>query len=573
LSIVVAACGCGGERNGDVATAQQTTQSGGRHGGTLTALWSGDVDAIDCGISYYLTGYQVCLATQRALYGYRPGDTLHMVPDLAAGAPEVSADGRSVTVRIRRGVRYSPPVNRAVTSKDVKYAIERGFFSTVNSPYAGTYFGGLIGAKSGAEPGTKLDQGLTTPDDRTIVFHLDKPTAGVLASGALGLPLTAPVPEQYAAKFDRHNPSTYGKHQVATGPYMLEHDAAGSVVGYKPGQSIHLVRNPRWDRSSDFKPAYLNDIRIKEGNSQVGVASRQVLAGRSLVSGDWTPPPRILEDASKTKKDQLVVVRGSTVRYVSMNTKIKPFDNLNVRKAVIAAFDRNAMRLARGGAFVGDIATHFLAPGVRGFDEAGGKQGFGFDFINTSGKPNPQRATEYMKKAGYPSGKYTGTERVLMMGASTGTDRDLATVARRNLEKLGFHVTLRTVSKETMYTSFCQVPAAKVAVCLVAFGKDFPDAQSMLDPSFNGENILPQGNLNFAQLDVPAINRAIDKAKLLTDPGERAKAWSRIDRLVTAQAPGVPWLWDKWPLIQSKNVHGVANGLDYSWDFAWTSLK
>ena len=39
-----------------------------------------------------------------------------------------------------------------------------------------------------------------------------------------------------------------------------------------------------------------------------------------------------------------------------MNTTIKPFDDINVRKAVIAGFDRNALLLTRGGKLVGDIA-------------------------------------------------------------------------------------------------------------------------------------------------------------------------------------------------------------------------
>ncbi len=100
-----------------------------------------------------------------------------------------------------------------VTSKDVKYAIERGFFNTVNNGYAGAYFGDLKGAKVGVKPGTTIP-GITTPDDNTVVFNLKprkagKCTGGVLA-GALSMPLSAPVPKDYAAKFDTKNPSAYG---------------------------------------------------------------------------------------------------------------------------------------------------------------------------------------------------------------------------------------------------------------------------------------------------------------------------------------------------------------------------
>src|SRR6185312_17561800 len=116
------------------------------------------------------------------------------VLDVASADPEVSHDGKTVTVKIRQGVKFSPPVNRDVTSKDVKYAIERGFFNTVQNGYAGAYFGDLIGAKLGAKPGTKIS-GIETPDDQTIIFHLSRGTGGVLA-GALALPLSAPVPEE-----------------------------------------------------------------------------------------------------------------------------------------------------------------------------------------------------------------------------------------------------------------------------------------------------------------------------------------------------------------------------------------
>ena len=69
-------------------------------------------------------------------------------PDLAEAAPEISADGKTVTVKIRSGVKFSPPVNRVVTSKDVAYGIERGFLKTVNGPYVGAYMGDLLGLKA-----------------------------------------------------------------------------------------------------------------------------------------------------------------------------------------------------------------------------------------------------------------------------------------------------------------------------------------------------------------------------------------------------------------------------------------
>src|SRR3954466_10404413 len=155
-------------------------------GGTLTVPWSADVDSIDAGQTYYSGGYMVTAATQRTPIAYAPGH-LDARPDLATAMPKVSADGRTVTVRLRAGVHFSPPVRREVTAADVKYAIERGFFKTVNNPYAGAYFGDLVGAKPGAKPGSRI-AGIQTPDAHTLVFHLSKPTGGARAPAPVAPP-------------------------------------------------------------------------------------------------------------------------------------------------------------------------------------------------------------------------------------------------------------------------------------------------------------------------------------------------------------------------------------------------
>jgi peptide/nickel transport system substrate-binding protein len=574
LSLGVAACGGGGGGGG--TTEKKTgnpNPTGGKQGGKLTVLWTGDVDHIDCGQTYYQLGYFICFSTQKPLYSYKPDDGEHIVPDLASAAPEVSADGKTVTVKIKSGVKFSPPVNRVVTSKDVKYAIERGFANNSLSGFASTYFSDLVGAKVGAKPFTKIP-GITTPDDQTIVLKFKRAVGGVLAVGALAQPVTAPVPEEYAKKFDAQNPSTYGENQVATGPYMIENNAAGKAVGYQPNKQIHLVRNPNWDKSKGFQPAYLDEIENLEGNDDTTVSSRRIITGQSMINGDFSPPPEIMKGmlSNSSQKSQLVIVPGGGNRYVSMNTKMKPFNDINVRKAVSAGFDRLAMRLTRGGALVADMPTHYIPPGIAGFDQAGGMDGPGYDFLNKTGAPNLQLAAEYLKKAGFSSGKYSGPA-ILMVGSNEGVGAKAAEVAKENFEKLGFKVTLRLVNTNTMYTRYCNNPAAKVAVCPnVGWIKDFSDGQTVLDPTFNGKNILPQGNSNWPLLDDPKINKAMDDAEL-APADQRAQLWGDIDKQVTAQAAAVPWTWDKQPNIESPNVNGVITQFNAIWDLSFTSLK
>jgi peptide/nickel transport system substrate-binding protein len=571
-ALAVAACGGGGGGGGKKGTGATGAPVTGKKGGILKVLANSDVDYIDPGQAYYQFSYMLDFATQRPLFSYKPEDSAKETPDLASGPAQVTDGGKTVTIKIRSGVKFSPPVNRAVTSKDVKYALERQFFSSVANGYAGAYFGDTVGAKVGAKPGSKIS-GITTPDDTTVVIKLKRATGAVVA-GALSLPGSAPVPEEYAAKYDAKTTSTYGTHQVSTGPYMIKNDASGKSVGYQPGKKIELVRNPNWNgpQTGDYRKAYLDGATFQEGVDP-NVGSRQILTGASATNGDFAPPPQQTKSALSTRRSQIALVPSGGNRYVSMNTTVAPFDNLNLRKAVLAVFDRNAMRLTRGGPALGGIATHFIPPGMNGFNEAGGTAGPDIDYLkNPSG--DLKLAQDYMKKAGFPSGKYTGSKPILMVGVNAGVGQKSAEVAQQQFQKLGFKVNLREVEQATMYTKFCNTPKADVAVCPnVGWLKDFADPQTILDPTFNGKNIVPTNNSNWPELNDKAINAAMDKAETITDPAQRAQAWGKIDQMIMEQAPAVPWIWDNQPNIWSKNVNGVINKFNANIDLSFTSIK
>jgi peptide/nickel transport system substrate-binding protein len=542
----------------------------GKKGGTLKLLTNEDVASLDPGITYSTLDLTLINATQRTLYTYRPDDPQNIAPDLAAGPPQVSKDGKTLTVKLRSGVRFSPPVNREVTSKDVKYAIERGFNPHVANPYAPGYYGDVVGAE--AATGGPI-AGIRTPDAHTIVFKLTKPTASLLAQATI-LPLDAPVPQEYAKQFDAHSPSDYGAHLVATGPYMLPADKHGKVLGtgYVPGRSIRLVRNPNWKAGTDDRPAYLNTVEWSIGGAAT-VSARQVLRGRGMAFGE-APPAAIVKLAYQHYRSQITFSPGAGSRYVALNTQIKPFDDANLRKAVAAALDRNQMRLVRGGAVIGDVATHFIYPGVLGFEQAGGQGGFGFDFLShPSGDMTVAR--RYLRAAGYPSGRYSGGGTVVVVGLAGSPDDNDAQIVDQTLRNLGFRTHLQLVDVSTMYGKFCAVPAARVQVCpSVSWGRDFADPQTVLDAAFNGTSITPQNNSNWPQLNDPAINRAMSEAELTVGTQQRAKAWAQIDRMITATGAAIPWLWDREPLVTSRDVHCARELWNQgNCDFAYSSLR
>src|SRR4051794_585092 len=569
-ALVVAGCGGGSSDNGTPTPSKSSSNAprGAKRGGDLKVAFASDVDYLDPRQTYYQYGFFVSYAIQRPLYSYKPDDPKNPQPDLASGPPQLSSDGKTVTVKIRSGIKFSPPVNRVVTTNDVRYAMESAFTPQVPSGYAGAYWGDLHGLKAFQSGKAKHISGIETPDDSTLIFKLDRPRAAVFA-GSLSLPGSAPVPPEYARKYDKAKggTSTYQNHVVSTGPYMVKQ--------WKPGQELDLVRNPNWDASTDYKPAYVDSISITEG-SDPDVASRQIVNGQSMISGDFQLPAQTLAQVSRnaSQKSQLIITPPTgRFRYIALNNRVKPFDNENVRKAIAAAMDRNALRQAFGGPLTGEIPTHWIPPGQPGFDEAGGAKGPGVDFL---AKPTGDMAlaAEYMKKAGYPSGKYTGGQTFSSVSDSATQQRNVAEVVQAQLAKLGFKVKTRYVVRATMYTKYCQVPKSEPDICpSVGWLKDFADPETLLDAVFNGKNILAVSNSNFSLLDNTALNAKIAKAELINDQPQRNQAWADIDKDVTDLSPSVPWLWDTQPMLESKNVNGVVNQAIAAFDLTATSLK
>ena len=122
------------------------------------------------------------------------------------------------------------------------------------------------------------------------------------------------------------------------------------------------------------------------------------------MNGDFGLDAASLKLAATRYPEQLTLTDSGGNRYISLNTAEAPFDDINLRKAVIAASNRTDLRNTRGGELVGAVATHFIPPGIPGLGEAGGLGGPDLDFIsNPSGDMDV--AAEYVEEAGYSSGR------------------------------------------------------------------------------------------------------------------------------------------------------------------------
>jgi peptide/nickel transport system substrate-binding protein len=545
-------------------------------GGTLTVLdTAGSVDSLDPGYWYYQTDYEELMqTTQRELYTFTP-QGVTPVPDLAASLPVSSDGGKTLTIQIRPNIHYSPPLaSKTVTSADFKYALERCFLENVGSDnYVSSYYNNIVGAPAGHV--TKLPNmaGLQTPNPLTLVIKTTVPVGVLANANALALPCTVPVPQSYAAKFDKGATSSYGMHQVFTGPYMIKGAGTGTVpsTSYSPGKTLLLVRNPSWQRSTDpIHGAYVDAIDIN-GGFDPNVSAREILNGTDMMSGDSAAPPVAILQAGLTgpQKSQFSIAPSDGNRYISLNTTIPPLNNVWVRRAISAVINRDALRLTRGGATLGTVATHFIPPGMPGFAQAGGTAS-SFPWT-ASPTGNVSLAKSYMVKAGYKSGMYTGPA-LLTIADNTPPASNTAQAIQQELSQIGLKLNFREVPHATMLSKFCEIKAAQVAICPnLGWGKDFYDSQSMIDPVFSAHALGP-ATTNMAQVNNPQLTAQIDKAVQIVDPTQRAAAWGALDKEVTSEAYVVTWLWDNDVAYASKNVHRVtwafnANGPDYvdSW--------
>jgi len=529
-----------------------------QRGGIATMLGTSDVDYLDPGHTYYTTGFMIALAQMRPLYGEFPG-TAGVQPDLASGPPQISDDGRTVTVPLRAGVRFAPPMSREIEAKDVKYALERVFSRSVGGQYP-AYFSDLVGAPKQLPPTPKPISGIEIVDPHTVRFQLSRPTGATFAA-ALQLPATAPVPEEVAGPDDGKRVSTYEKHVVASGPYY---------VARRTRSIIKLRRNPNWDPTTDPRPAFLDGVDFKFGYASATASAARVLKGsHQLFEG--TVPPATYRRYRGSRKEQFQAVASGGVRYLSLNTTVKAFRNISIRKAVIAGFDKTRLRAVRGGAFAGPVATHFLPPGTPGYAEAGGAKGPQPAIY--APRADKRLMRKYFRKAGYRNGRYTGRETLLVVAANADPAKAQAEEAVRQLRTMGFRVKLRRVPLDVAIVDYCQRPSKNVAMCSATWAKDFNDGASMLPPLFDSRFIFRTGNTNFAELRDGEVDRLIDAASILPAGAARAEAWAAVDRQVTAAAPGIPFVWDVVTLVRSADMVGTVNPYYAGWDLSFSAVR
>ncbi|MFG2884382.1 ABC transporter substrate-binding protein [Streptomyces sp. NPDC048297] len=563
VSLGAAACGGGNDskNNGGGGTAKKDAaldsivNASSKKGGTVNLEDSDVPDSLDPGNTYYGFVQNFSRLYARTLVTFKPAagkDGLTVVPDLADSLGKASADAKTWTYHLRSGLKFDD--GTPITSKDVKYAIERSNFAPEALSNGPTYFKAYLEGGDKYKGPYKDKKGLDsieTPDDQTIVFHLAKPFADFDYLATFSQ--TAPVP---AAKDDG---AKYVQHIVSSGPYKF--------ASYEEGASASLVRNPNWDPKSDpIRKALPDKINVKFKVNPVTV-DNDLLADKITadITGAGVQPqtqPKILNGKYAPQTDNSYA--GAT-GYMALNLHVAPFDNVHCRKAVQWALDKQSVIDAMGGSPKGDVATTLLPPSVNGYTK--------FDSYATPGhKGDVAKAKDELKQCGKPSGFST----TLTARADRPAEVAAATAIQNSLKAAGITVDIKQFPSGKYFSNFAGVPSYvhqhKLGMMMMAWGADWPTGYGFLDQIIDGSAIKPSGGNNLMELNDPKINKALSDAISNTDSAARTKAWGDIDKMVLDNASVVPLIYRKNLLIRPSSATNVTVTQAYLGMYDYTLL-
>jgi ABC-type transport system substrate-binding protein/class 3 adenylate cyclase len=483
------------------------TPAAAHRGGTLKVL-SEVFDSIDPAAAYASEAWSALVMTNDGLVTFQRvgGSTgARIVPDLATSLPTISDGGRTYTFQVRPGIHYS--TGGLVQPADFRRAIER---SLANESGTGGYFTELVGGTACAKSPKRCDlrRGVVVdPATRTITFHLTARDPDFL--NKLALPGAFAVPASTRSKARLPLP--------ATGPYKISH--------YDPKHGVTLVRNPRFHEwSSAAQPAgYPDRIAFTFGGSPTSRADA-VKRGRD----DYTPIPYdLFEDLQRGGYGNEIHVNPRlSIRYLFLNTRLAPFDRVDVRRALNYAVDH--AKLAR---LAGPSTGQWLEPTCQVL---------------------PPNFVGYVRYCSY--GRDLGKAKRLV--AASGTAGQTVTVWTDSnfvpetdylvsvLRSLGYTARRKVYSSDKYFAALAE-NGQRAQAGQDGWFADHPAPSQFFEPLFTCASSRPSPSSvgwNNALFCNPRIDREISRASALqlTDPQAAASLWSEIDRDVMRQAPIIP---------------------------------
>ena len=516
-TLALTACSGGG------SSAEKT----GSAGGTLTILTSATQIDLDPAKSQNLAITTLGLIERRlTTWDIEKGKDPKVVPDLATDTGTVSDDGKTWTYTLKDGLKFAD--GTPITSEDVKYGIERSFAPELSGGL-GYHKSLLVGGEDYQGPYTDGDlDSIETPDDKTIVFHLNASYGDW--PWIVSMPAFAPVPK------DKDDPKTYGQDPVATGPYK--------VSSNKQGTALELVRNTNWDKSTDpVRTAGPDKIIFKE-SQDVSTSTQSLIsdagsAKTSFLATYLGAAELALVNKNPSAKERLATSDAGPISYLAMNTQRGALKDLKVRQAIEYAVDPKAFIIAQGGSQAAIRATTLITPGIPGRQE--------YDLYPSGDDGDVAKAKQLLKEAGHADDL-----KLTLWAANDPSNQAQAQALEQGIERAGIDVTIKPLDVNTMYTD-ATGDDPDYDLILGGWQPDFPSANGNIQPLFDSSQV-GGGGYNLARYSSPEVDKLIDQATAATDPAQAQSLWAQADKRIMQDAPVVPLTYAKQSFLAGSDV-------------------
>jgi len=488
-------------------------------GGSIVITYKDDVSTLDPAIGYDWQNWSMIKSIFSGLMDYVPGTT-ELIPDLAESYV-VSDDGMHYTFKLRKGVKFHN--GRELKAADVKYTLDRTCNPKTQSPGAG-FYAMIKGFDEITAGKTETLAGIEVVDDYTIKFELSRPDATFLHVLALNFGFV--VPKEAVEKWGQD----FGKHPVGTGAYSLKE--------WVLGNRIEWARNPSYHHQG--KP-YLDTIVFEIGQEPT-VALLRLQRGEVDILGDGIPPARFVAIMKDAKYKDMIVEGGQLhTGYVTMNVKMKPFDNVKVRQAVNMAINKErVVKIINNRAVV---ANQPLPPAMPGYDND--YQGYAYD---------PAKAKALLAEAGYADG--FETELYCM---NVDPNPRIAQSIQQDLAEIGIKADLKNQSQATVIAAGGEPDQAPMIWSGgMAWIADFPDPSNFYGPILGCGGAV-KGGWNWAwycneELEQKAVGA--DSMTSADQQAERLEIWRSIYIDIMKDAPWAPIFNEQRFTMHSEKVGG-----------------
>ena len=532
LSLVLAAVmafslvACNGSSSSTASAGNAGSASGSATASNVTVQIGPNPESIDPALNSTIDGGNMLIT---AFEGLLIVDENNQVQPGQAESWEVSEDGLTWTFHLREGLKWSDGTD--LDAADFVYTYKRVADPDTAAPYSQTAVG-MIAGYDEAMAGNPDALQVEAPDANTFIVHLSYPCTyfDKLAAFATLSPVQQETIEANGDAWAT-SPETY----ISNGPYYM--------TEWTVGQQIVFSKNPYYKGGWDSDKIVTDTITFLLMEDSTAAYTAYTTGQAQLIKDVPTEEIPSLTKAEDGGEFDVDPVMGTY--YLTMNDSIEPFNDVNVRKALSLAIDRDyiANTLMQG---TYSPAYKLTGPGITDADGSAYMDKSSGEWIPEDYETAKARAQQALADAGYPNGESFPT--ITYSTNDAGYHKAVAEYLQQCYkEVLGINLEIEIVE----WSSFTPMRrAGDYEMARNGWSFDYNDPSSMLE-------LFMTGNANNdGQYSNPKFDAMMENTKI-ADKEQRFANLHAAEEIVMADYSMIPVAYynDFW--LQSPDLQGT----------------